>query len=195
MVKRVCIVHGWDGSPDEPMHKWFKDSLEEEGYKVIIPEMPEAEEPKIEPWVNKLYEVIPNPDEDTYFIGHSIGCQAILRYLEKLPVDVKIAGVVLIAPWMYLDEKTIEEEGEEVKEIARPWMETKIDYSKIKSHINKIIAMFSSNDPYVPISNKYLFSEKLGAEIIVEENKGHYDPDSGIVDNPTALKALLEMST
>ena len=34
-----------------------------------------------------------NNDENTYFVGHSIGCQAIMRYLES--VDVKKIGGVL----------------------------------------------------------------------------------------------------
>lgn len=190
MKKRVFIVHGWDGSPDEPMHKWLKISLEERGFGVIVPEMPNPEVPEINSWVGKLIEVVKNPDKETYFIGHSIGCQTILRYLERLPEEVKIKGIVLIAP--FFDLMGIEDE-EGSKEIAKPWLKTQIDYKKVKSHTNNIIAIFSDNDPYVSLSNKELFEERLGAKTIVENNKGHFDPDSGVEDNPTALKELLEI--
>lgn len=41
-----------------------------------------------------------HPDENTYFIGHSIGCQSIDRYLEILPSETKIGGVVYVAGWL-----------------------------------------------------------------------------------------------
>ncbi len=59
--------------------------------------MPSPSAPKIEEWVNKLKELVPNPDNETVFIGHSIGCQTILRYLEQLNLKTKVRKVVLVA--------------------------------------------------------------------------------------------------
>lgn len=39
-MKKVYIVHGWDGSPEEPMLQWLKVNLEEKGYVVEVPKMP-----------------------------------------------------------------------------------------------------------------------------------------------------------
>ena len=194
LMKKVIIIHGWDGSPEEPMHKWLKMKLEEKGFEVIVPLMPNPEEPEIKAWINKIKEILKNPDKETYFIGHSVGCQGVLRYLETLNPDIKIGGAILIAPWMHLDDKTIEEEGEEIVEIAKPWMETPINWKKIKKHSNNFICIFSDNDPYVPLNNKVLFKKNLSAEIIIENNKSHYDPGSNITDNPAALNKLIEIS-
>jgi len=188
--KEVFIIHGWGGSPKEPMHKWIKKELENKGFKVVAPIMPNPDKPVISAWVNKIKDLVKTPDEDTYLIGHSIGCQAVLRYLEKLDSKIKVGKVILIAPWMYLDEKTIEEEGEESVRIAKPWVETPIDWSKIKKHTKDFNCIFSDNDPFVPVSNKKLFDKKLGAKIIVEHNKGHFDPDSGIKDLEVILKII-----
>jgi len=126
-MQRVFIIHGWDGSPEEPMHKWLRKELEEKRFKVIVPEMPNSEEPEIKTWTDKLKEIVINPDKNTYFIGHSIGCQAILRYLENLDAKIKIGGAIFIAPWISLNTKIIEEEdGKESVEIAKPWLETPI---------------------------------------------------------------------
>ncbi len=40
-MKRVFIVHGWDGHPDEQWFPWLKQSLEEKGYCVEVPQMPD----------------------------------------------------------------------------------------------------------------------------------------------------------
>jgi predicted alpha/beta hydrolase family esterase len=125
-MKRVVIVHGWDGSPNEPMHIWLASTLKDKGYEVIVPAMPAPETPVIENWIAKLKEVAP-VDENTVLVGHSVGCQAVLRYTETFPEGTKVRGIVLVAPWMELDETTIEEEGEEIKEIAQT---IKRDYSK-----------------------------------------------------------------
>ena len=172
------------------MHQWMKSKLEEKGYSFIIPEMPNPEKPEINAWINKLNEVV-DTNENTYLIGHSVGCQGVLRYLEKLDEKIKVKGVILIAPWMNLDEKTIEEEGEEAKEIAKPWIETPIDWEKVKSHIdNQVVCIFSDNDPYIPLSETDLFKEKLDAKIIIEKEKGHFTKSDNITENPTVISEL-----
>ena len=185
-MKSVVIVHGWDGGPEEPMLQWVKDEFEKRGYKTIVPAMPHPATPTIEDWVAKLKEVVPNEGEIT-LVGHSIGCQTILRYIEVLEEDEKIAKLILIAPWMALDMNTIEEEGEEVKEIAKPWMETPIDFTKVRRMVGETLAIFSDNDPYVPLSQKDLFEKKLGAKVVVEHNKGHFDPYSGTRELPSVF--------
>ncbi len=189
---KVYIIHGWDGSPQEPMHKWLRASLEAKGYEVTAPMMPDPAVPKIETWVGALAEII-SPDENTILVGHSVGCQAVLRYLQTLAPNKKIKGIVLIAPWMELDEKTMEEEGEEAEAIAKPWMETPIDFKKIKGVAGKVVAIFSDNDPFVPIGQKTIFKKELAAEIIIEKGKGHFTVSDGINMLPSALGAILSL--
>jgi predicted alpha/beta hydrolase family esterase len=188
-MKRVVIVHGWDGSPNEPMHIWLASTLKDKGYEVIVPAMPAPETPVIENWIAKLKEVAP-VDENTVLVGHSVGCQAVLRYTETFPEGTKVRGIVLVAPWMELDETTIEEEGEEIKEIARPWMETPIDFEKIKTHTDKFVAIFSDNDPYVPLSQEPFFKEKLGAKTIIEHGMGHFTESDNVSELSSSLAAV-----
>jgi len=190
-MDKVYIIHGWRGSPREPMHLWMKNKLEKRNFSVVAPRMPHPENPKIESWVNKLFEIV-DLNDDVYLIGHSIGCQAVLRYIER--INNKVNCVVLIAPWMHLNEETIEKEGGEAKEMARPWIETPIDFKKIKSHVkNQIVCLFSDNDKYVPLSNAEIFKEKLNAKIIIEKNKGHFDKENHITENKTAVNEILKI--
>ncbi len=172
-MKKVYLIHGWEGGPSsEPWFEWLKQELPKMNIKIDALEMPHPDIPKIEEWVGYLMNTVKEIDEETYFIGHSIGCQTIMRYLEKLPENIKIAGCVFVAGWFNLKEETYE--GEDDKEIARPWLENKIYLEKVKKHTKNFLAIFSDNDPFVPISDAKLFKEKLGAEIVIKKNHEHF---------------------
>lgn len=190
MQKRVFIVHGWDGHPEEGWFPWLKQELEKRGFAVTVPQMPEPEVPKIDAWVSHLAEVVGEPDEGTYFVGHSIGCQTILRYLET--IDVKIGDVVLVAGFF---SALTGLEDEEEKVIARPWLTTPIDFEKVKRSTDNFIAIFSDNDPFVPLEkNKKIFEEKLGAKIFVKEKQGHFSgPTDKCMELPIVLEAVLAL--
>ncbi len=193
MGKRIFLVHGWGATPEKDFWPWLKDELESKGLETIAPEMPDTDEPKIEPWVGKLSEVVSQLDENTYFVGHSVGCQTILRYLESVRFSRRIGGVILVAPWMHLDDETIKEEGEEVIEIAAPWMETPIDFGKVKGNCKDFVCIFSDNDPFVPLSDRDIFRELLSAKIITEHDKGHFSEGDGIKEVPVVLEELLKI--
>lgn len=184
--EKIYIIHGWGGRPENDWLPWLKNKLEEKGFLVSVPEMPDTDEPKVDEWVNHLLDIISNPDENTYFVGHSVGCQAIFRYLEKMD-GKKVGGIICVAGWFYLANLESEEEWE----IAKPWLNNPVDFEKIKNSAGRIIAIFSDNDPYVPLEkNKEFFSEKLNAEIIIENNKGHFTADDGVTELPVILKEL-----
>ncbi|MBR9683048.1 hypothetical protein GOV03_00735 [Candidatus Woesearchaeota archaeon] len=191
MKKRVFIIHGWEGHPHEGWYPWFKQELEKKNFLVSLPQMPNTDEPNIKAWVSYMGNLVGEPNENTYFVGHSIGCQAILRYLEKLE-DKKIGGVVFVAGWFKLTKEALLDE--ESKEIAKPWLEIPIDFEKIKESTNKFVAIFSDDDHFVPLSQKDVFKEKLGAKIIIEKGKKHMTEATGIKELKSALDSVLELA-
>lgn len=186
-MKKVYLIHGWEGNPENCWFPWLKRKLEEKGFKVVVPEMPDSDAPKIESWVGKIKEIVESPpDEDIYFITHSIGGQAVMKYLETLSEETRIGGIIFVAGFFNLPYLETEEE----KAIAKPWLETPINTDKIKKIANKIVAIFSDNDPDVPLSDKELFKEKFDAKIIIEHNKGHFSDDAGVKELPVVLEEL-----
>ena len=178
MSKRAYLIHGWGDSPLGSWFPWLKLELEEKGYQVSVPAMPHPERPTIEDWVAALSTAVdPMPDEETVLVGHSVGCQTILRYIQKLPEEVEIGQVALVAPWLVLSGIEKDEEG-----IAKPWLETPIDFGAIRKRVDRFGLLFSEDDPYVPIrENVDLFHEALlDAFGMILPNKGHI---SGF-DNP-----------
>jgi hypothetical protein len=189
MTKRVIIIHGWGGSSKEPLLQWLKTELEDRGLEVILPGMPDTENPIIENWVKKLEEIIEDPDRDTILVGHSIGCQTILRYLEKLHPAKRIGGVVFIAPWF-----TLSNLNDEEQKIAKPWLDIPIREKDVVKHA-RIIAIFSDNDPLVPRENTEFFERRFPkAKIITEHQKGHFTERDGVGSLPSALEAILTMN-
>lgn len=170
MKKRVFIIHGWDGYPDEAWMKWIQGELMKRDFEVIAPQMPNAGEPKMEEWIPFVANLVGEPDENTYFIGHSMGTQTIMRYLESI-YPQKVGGVVLVAGFFDL----INLEDEESEVIAKPWIETSIDLEKVREIGGRIRVLLSDDDEWVELDkNKKIFEEKLGAEVIVKEKMGHF---------------------
>ncbi len=191
MPKRVFIIHGWEGYPEEGWFPWLKKELEKKGFEVHVPAMPHPSTPTIEDWVQHLATTVGEVDENAFFIGHSIGCQTILRYLQTLPSNKKIGGVVCVAGWFSL---TGLGKGEE-QELAQPWLETPINFEKIKSISPRFIAIFSDNDKWVSLENKKVFEEKLDAETSIEHNKGHLGGYDGITELLSALEAIIKLAS
>ena len=191
-MKRVFIVHGWDGSPKTNWFPWLKKELEDKSFEVQIPQLPDPENPRIQAWVPVLAKTVGTPDELTYFVGHSMGCQTIARYLESLPQETKVGGAVFVAGFFKRLTGLEDEPG--VDETAKHWLETPINLEKVKSHLPKSIAIFSDNDPYIPFDNQDDFKNKLSSKIIIEHNMWHFSESHGITQLPTALKFVLELS-
>lgn len=187
--KEIYIVHGWEGSPRNDWMPWAKKELTKLSYEVHIPEMPDTSHPKISTWVAFLKKVIKNPNKKTILIGHSIGCQTILRYLETLPENQKVDKVILVAGWITLTPMTTRTKEEQ--EIVKPWFETPIDLKKVKQQANSFIAIFSDNDPYVPYKeNSKTYHEELDAKIILQKDQGHFSEDAEITKLPILLELL-----
>ncbi len=186
-MERVVIVHCWGGSPNYCWYPETKKELEEKGFKVSVPEMPDTENPKLSLWLPKLQEVAPNPNEDLFLVGHSAGVITILRYLENLLNSEKVGGVVFVAG--FTDDLGFPE--------LKNFFEEQINFEKIKSKAKHFVAIASDNDPYVPLKYADILREKLGAEVIIKHDMKHF---SGEIDSaesctslPNVTKAIEEM--
>ena len=183
-MKRAIIIHCWEGYPEYCWYPQVKNDLEELGFKVEVPTMPETQRPQLGLWLSKLKEVVGEADDELYLIGHSSGVITILRYLEGLSENQKIGGVVMVAGFIddlgYMD-------SVEDKTVLPSFFQTSIDWDKIKSKVGKFIAIHSDNDPYVQLKHAEVFKDKLGAEIIIKPGMKHF---SGEVDDEASCTEL-----
>ncbi len=188
-MKRAIIVHGWASHDQDGWFPWLKQELESRGFRVDIPNMPHPLMPTIKDWVDALAKAAGSVDSETVLIGHSIGCQTILRYLET--IDTPVRGAVFVAGFI----KDLVLDPGEGEEIAAPWLQTPIDFDKLKTILPRSVAIFSDNDRFVPVEeNVKIFKERIGSEIVIEHAKKHFAGDQGFTELPNALEAVIKIS-
>ncbi len=184
MTKRIFIIHGWGARPSNHWFPWLKKELEKKGYEVTVPQMPNTEHPHVNEWVSHLSKVVGEANKDTYFVGHSLGCITIARYLESLPEKSKVGGCVFVAGFS--------------RNIGYPELKTfygpKIDFEKIKKYTKKFTAIMSDNDPVVPRERGLELKKQLNAKLIVEHNKGHFNAIDGVTQLPVVLEEIICMA-
>ena len=187
-MKQVYIIHGWGGTTTESWFPWIKKELENKNYKVEIPAMPNPDTPKIKEWVDKLNKIV-KVNNEAILIGHSIGCQTVLRYLGGLKTKQRIKAAILVAPWLTLQNL---EEGED--ETAKEWVETPLNFEKIKNHTEEVVLIYSSTDPYPGFEDLTILRKNLNSATVINiGDKGHINGEAGVFKLPELLSIIEEI--
>lgn len=188
-TKKAYIIHGWEGNSQGGFLPWLKKELENKGYQVSVPDMPDANTPQISAWLGKMQELIGVPDENTILIGHSLGGLAILLYLQSLPPQSRVGQAVLVAS-VIEDIKDLSPEG---AVIINSWLEKgkNLEADKIKEVCPQINAFFSDDDPFIPLTSEQIAREQLGAITVIEHQKGHFNQETDIYEVPEVLAIII----
>lgn len=182
-MNNIFIFHGTEGYPEENWFPWLKEKLEALGHQVFVPQFPSPPivPAKISEWfeVLKGYEQYIN--EDTIFVGHSLGGVFTLRILEKLDHPVRAAlfvgTPVGVQPITYYD-RDVSFSG------------FSFDWPAIKSKAKSFVAFQSDNDPYVSLGNGQELAKELGIELSFIPNAGHFNQKAGYTQFDELLKKI-----
>jgi predicted alpha/beta hydrolase family esterase len=121
-----------------------------------------------------------------------MGCQAIARYAASLPSGQVAGGAIFVAG--FFTSLTGMGDDSITKDVEREWLTSPLSSDDVKSHLNKSVAVFSDNDPFVPLSNKEYFSNELGSKVIIEKGKHHFSGSEGIMEMPVVVQSILDIS-
>ncbi len=187
-MKRVILIHGWQGQPGNHWKKWFKGTLIGKGIRVIEPQLSGSKYPELEVWNKEISEAIGAPDMDTCVVGHSLGCIALVHYLRNLKDGQKIAGAIFVAG--FSSDIGMRDDAESFIE---KFYLTQEEVADAKKHSNKFITIVSDNDSAVPLKKAIEFQKELDAELILEHNKGHFCEDDGVTKLQSALDSVLRI--
>lgn len=185
-LTRAVIVHGLSGEPQYAWYPWAKSKLEAKGITVDVPEMPNPDEPQLIDWLAYLQKIIGTPDEHLVLIGHSLGCVAVMRYLESLPEDTRVGKVILVAG--FTDQIGFRE--------FENFFKKPLDFQKIKEKSLKgFVAIQSNDDPFVAEQYGTRLEEDLGAELIIKHAAGHMSGPLEDKESCTELPEVIEAVT
>lgn len=174
-MKNALILHGAGNDHAGNWFPWLKDELEKKGYKVWTPDLPDADVPDKEKWLNTVFS---NKewvfDNESLIVGHSAGATLILRILEKLSEGVKINKAILVAgpvnmgtmPQFFVYKKSLLGES--------------FNWTKIKEFCDKFYLIYSDKDPYdCGIDQGRIIQEHTGGELLLKEGQGHFNLEKG----------------
>lgn len=183
-MARVIIVHGYNGNPGANWFPWLKNELEKLGVEVTVPQMPNPDTPQLHEWLSTLRNVVGTPDNDTYLVGHSLGCPTILRYLQSLKEGEFVGGALLVAGFA--------EPHPDMPELdsftSEYW-----DDEHIRRSSNLITLISSDNDPRVPLEAGRRMSQRFSAKLTILHDAGHINEKSGHLQVPEILTELRRM--
>lgn len=189
MGKRLVVIPRWAGTPASDWYPWLQRELGKDPVRtfdeVVVPAMPNPNEPTISAWVSRVRQVLgADPQElaRTVIVGHSVGCQAVLRALAELPEGLCVNGVLCVAGWFWTDAPWPS---------LMPWIETPLDVSRARdAAAGRIAVLLSDNDPHTWDwrANRKAWQERLNATAVVAPGASHFN--SG--QSPIVLKTLLD---
>jgi len=161
---KVLLLHGTGGNSRDQWFPWLKQELEKKEHQVWLPDLPGADEPDINKYNPFIIHHCPFKfDSKTTIVGHSSGATAALGLVQTLPS--KINKVISVAG--FIDDL----DYDPVKKMFKTW---KFDWKKIKNRVNKIYAIYSDNDPYVPVWHAEQLHKLIGAELVLMPGQKHF---------------------
>ena len=185
-MKKVFIIHGFQGRPNSNWFPWLMEELSKDKIYACVLPMPTPDSPIKDEWVKTIKDVVETPNEEIFLVGHSLGVLAILNYLETLNKNNKIGGAVLASGPI----SKIEEEGYEQ---VNSFRNEAFDFDHIKNVCKNFVVIHGDNDTNVPFSDAVELSNKLSCELISISNGGHLNGSDGFYKLPQALESLLKM--
>lgn len=182
--ENIFIFHGTEGHPQENWFPWLKQELEAKDYNVIVPQFPSP--PVVAAKISEWFDVLKNYgqyiNEDTVFVGHSLGGVFTLRVLEKLDHPVKAAvfvgAPIGVRPILNYDRDN-------------SFSGFDFDWVTIKTKSNNFVVYQSDDDPYVGLDNGKELAKHLGTELSFIPNAGHFNKRAGYTEFEDLKNKLL----
>ncbi len=182
-MKKVFIIHGFEGSPNGGWRPWLMGEFAKQEIYACALSMPNPANPIPAEWVKEITRHIEsNPRDQIYLVGHSLGVPAILRYIEKMKVK-NVKGMVLVSGPIYKTSK--KKVG---KFLAKPF-----NFADIRSKVKKVAVIHGDNDKSVSFEQGEFLAKELKGKLIPIKNGGHLNGSSGWYMLPQCLEELIEM--
>lgn len=167
-MKRAVILHGTDGAPDINWFPWLKAKLEEQGYEVWTPLLPENHTPNR--YVYNDFLLGSDWDfTDNIVIGHSSGAVSVLNLLmdERCP---KIKLGVMVSAWKGGIPLRYQLPNNQFDTLFPP---EGFDFAAINAKADRLAFMHGDDDAFCPLEQAQWLAKQLNAPLTILHGAGH----------------------
>lgn len=181
MSNSIFLIHGYLANPESHWFPWLKTELQNKNKNLIIKPLTNSDNPEYPVWKQDIAQILKDLKIGDSVICHSLGCISTLDVLKDYE-GPKLNKLVLVAGFI--------DQLKAFSGLDNFINQCEIDLNKIKEKFEKIIVFVSSNDVVVePILTEKL-AHQLGAELITEQNAGHFLDSDGYTQFDSLLKVF-----
>jgi uncharacterized protein len=173
-VKKAVILHGTDGDPNANWFPWLKKQLEDKGYKVWVPHLPNNHTPNRQVYNDFLHSGGWDFTDNLVF-GHSSGAVSVLNLLEDTRTP-KIKAGILAGVWSHMEGTELD--FEQFKDLFTP---RGFNFRLIKQKASKLIFVHGDDDPHCPLDQAQWLAKQTDSQIIIIPGGKHFS----VSTNPT----------
>jgi len=162
-MKKVLILHGWQGSDAPHWQAWLAGELVQENCIVAFPQLSEKSAPQKEVWLEEALEIMDELHPDIV-VCHSLGNILWFHMCSRLKQPVR--KLLLCAPPRDLSEY---EEVETFFPVEIP----------SDLYAEQVLMVASDNDPYMGIDESIMMAMRMQVDLKIIKQGGHLNTDSG----------------
>lgn len=180
MKKQVFIVHGFGASPKSNWFLWLQKELQKQGVEAKILSLPNPNDPNLQEWKDTIKKEV-QFNENSYLVGHSLGCISILQTLQDLKEGSKLAGIVLVSGF---------NESLPILPQLDSFTKPPLNWNKIINASKHRVVISARDDEIVPTQLSDNLAKNLQATFIQTQNGGHFMDKEGFTKMPLVLGIL-----
>ncbi|MCU7698393.1 alpha/beta hydrolase [Acinetobacter sp. AYS6] len=182
-MHQIFVLHGYSASINDHWFQDLKHQIEDEHTSVTLIPFPDSENPDVDAWQKVLDLQIPNVDENTYFVAHSLGVITLLHFLQRHDYQ-NIGGMILVSGFSdFISDSSV---------LNSYITKSKVDTNYFKG-IKKKLVYLSDNDDLVPPKLTIQLAKEIDAPYITVPNGGHFLGREGYTAFPQLVDSLKEM--
>ncbi len=170
-MKQVLICPAYNTLPTENWYKWLEKILRDRGYDAKVLELPNINAPSEKEWVECIKAAHNNTSSPVILVGHSLGCCAILAYINQYNIPAE--RVVLVAYPMFWEGII------ETRPALKAYVEgmQPLNFENIKKLVDHFDIFHDTTDHLLPMKNPEYLKETLGDKAIlhISNNYDHFD--------------------
>ena len=177
----VYIIHGYTASSRSNWFPWLKDQFDSADVKVHLLDMPDSMNPKLDKWMDHLMDHVREVNENTIFIGHSLGCITSLKFI--IEKKQRIKGIILVSG--FIDSTPLPK--------LQEFVEEKLDCDAVKKLVGKRVTITAKDDDIVPYEYSKEMASALDTDFYLLKEGKHFIDRDGYIDLPVVKAELNKM--